>query len=112
MQHRHKDLDEVLFKFFTLDFDLPEHEGTKHNFIVIRGNHRKGAFAMLTKIHTEAHNSLEPIYFDKVSDEIDSSKDEIEALRPLANNIRIVFSHFNVYHNAGNAHRLGCMNNH
>ena len=39
---------------------------------------------MLVTTHIELHSSRDPVTLDEVVGEIDSSKDDIEVLRPLA----------------------------
>ena len=75
----------------------------KYVCVAVRG-HVKGAFTMLLTAHIELFSSSEAIYFDEVVGEIDSSKDDIEALRPLAFILRNGFLNCNICSPTGNMH--------
>ena len=84
VQCRHTNVDEVLNKFFTKDCDFPDYKDVKYMCIAVGGDHGKGAFTMLVTMHIELHSSRNPVCLDEVVGEMDSSKDGIEVLRPLA----------------------------
>ena len=57
-------------------------------FVSQWGDHGKGSFTMFLTMCIGLFSSSEAIHFDEALGEIDSSKDNIEALRTLALHLR------------------------
>ena len=51
VQCTHKNVDEVVNKFFSKDCDFPDYEDIKCVFIAVGGDHGKVAFTMLLTMH-------------------------------------------------------------
>ena len=65
---------------------------------------------MLFTSHCEIDGTKNKLYFDEVVGKIDSSKDEIEILRPLVLKLRDGIMKFNISHSVGNMPALIAIN--
>ena len=102
MTCRHKNENEVFSKFSLDEKNFPNHSQVKHLFIVLGSDHGKGAFTMSLTLCCEMDCARNKLHFDEVVGEVDSSKDEIEILRPLVLKLRDGIIKCSISHSVGN----------
>ena len=99
--YRYKDVDVVLGKFLVDCNVFVDYKNVNYMCAVIGGDHGKGFFTMLLTLYIEIEDR-EPYYMDKVVGEIDSTKDEVDILRPLTAKLKEGFLRCNISHVTGN----------
>ena len=107
---KHKNTNEVISNFILDEKAFKACSDANYMCIVVEGDHEKGQFAIILTSCAEFDNEKKRACLDEVVGEINSTKDDVELLCPLAMKLKKGFLDCNIGCNTGNMPLLAVKN--